>query len=246
MPIGACAAMQDKGPCRAMRCAFQQSTANVLHGCVRFDALRQASSVRVVLNGETQTTCHVQRVHPPALHMFRCTCQTSVQVLSHTTGHTCHVQVVATLGPAAVALASHTQQPAQRLLVDEYALDSSTSSYTLHSAAVELTTYLHNKGLRIALVPDVKSAATAATAFWAAVASGRQPDEALECVHLPNSVAVAMGLRSAQSSNSVLMVAPTAFGFNEEAAQDNSFMHAAEKPQKDSFLTEEVRLQWGP
>ncbi|KAF6262116.1 Amidinotransferase [Scenedesmus sp. NREL 46B-D3] len=49
-----------------------------------------------------------------------------------------------------------------------------------------------------------------------------------------------MGLRSAQSSNSVLMVAPTAFGFNEEAAQDNSFMHAAEKPQKDSFLTEEV------
>ena len=32
------------------------------------------------------------------------------------------------------------------------------------------------------------------------------------------------GLR--QSSNDVLMVAPTAFGFNDQAAQDNHFMHA--------------------
>ena len=29
-----------------------------------------------------------------------------------------------------------------------------------------------------------------------------------------------------QSTNEVLMVAPTAFGFNAEAAQDNSFMHS--------------------
>jgi hypothetical protein len=152
------------------------------------------------------------------------------------------VQVVATLGPAAVALASHTQHPSQRLLADEYSFNSSTSSYTLTTASVELATYLHSKGLKIALVPDVKAAAAAATAYWAAVASGKEDEDALACVKLPNSVAVALGLRSAQSSSSVLMVAPTAFGFNEEAAQDNSFMQAAQKPEKGSLLTEEVSM----
>lgn len=34
-----------------------------------------------------------------------------------------------------------------------------------------------------------------------------------------------MGVR--QSTNHVLMVAPTAFGFNDQAAQDNHFMHAS-------------------
>lgn len=43
-----------------------------------------------------------------------------------------------------------------------------------------------------------------------------------------------------QSTNEVLMVAPTAFGFNEQAAQDNSFMHAAAKPGEGSGLTREV------
>ena len=33
------------------------------------------------------------------------------------------------------------------------------------------------------------------------------------------------GLR--QSTNEVLMVAPTAFGFNAETAEDNSFMHSS-------------------
>jgi hypothetical protein len=141
-----------------------------------------------------------------------------------------------------VALASHTQQPSQRLLVDEYSFNSSTSSYALTTASAELATYLHNKGLKIALVPDVKAAAVAAAAFWEAVASGKEDEEALACVRLPNSVAVALGLRSAQSSSSVLMVAPTAFGFNEEAAEDNSFMQAAQKPEKGSKLTEEVSL----
>uniref|UniRef100_A0A383VAN1 Amidinotransferase n=1 Tax=Tetradesmus obliquus TaxID=3088 RepID=A0A383VAN1_TETOB len=149
-------------------------------------------------------------------------------------------EVVAVLGPGAVALASHTQRPAQRFVVDQYALNSSTGCWTLRSTSAELATYLHNKGLKIALVPDVKAAAAAATAFWTASASGQAAEEVLEAVKLPNSVAVAMGLRSAQSTNSVLMVPPTAFGFNEQAAQDNSFMTAAEQPQKDSSLTAEV------
>ncbi len=36
------------------------------------------------------------------------------------------------------------------------------------------------------------------------------------------------------------MVAPTAFGFNEQAAQDNSFMHAAAKPGEGNELTRQV------
>lgn len=77
----------------------------------------------------------------------------------------------------------------------------------------------------MALVPDVSAAAAALT--------GGAPG-------LPNSVASATQLRSMQSTNHVLMVAPTAFGFNEQAAQDNSFMQAAAKPEEGSDLTQKV------
>lgn len=40
-----------------------------------------------------------------------------------------------------------------------------------------------------------------------------------------NSSRAAASRGPRQSTNEVLMVAPTAFGFNEEAAQDNTFMH---------------------
>lgn len=39
--------------------------------------------------------------------------------------------------------------------------------------------------------------------------------------------AKAMKQGSRQCTNEVLMVAPTAFGFNDQTAQDNSFMHAS-------------------
>lgn len=82
------------------------------------------------------------------------------------------------------------------------------------------------RSLNVALVPDVAAA-------LAAAGGGR--------TGLPNSVASAAKLRSMQSTNHVLMVAPTAFGFNEQAAQDNSFMHAATKPGEGSDLTRQVR-----
>jgi hypothetical protein len=84
------------------------------------------------------------------------------------------------------------------------------------------------RSLNVALVPDVAAA-------LAAAGGGR--------TGLPNSVASAAKLRSMQSTNHVLMVAPTAFGFNEQAAQDNSFMHAATKPGEGSDLTRQV--SWG-
>lgn len=44
-----------------------------------------------------------------------------------------------------------------------------------------------------------------------------------------NSSRAALEARfSRQSSNEVLMVAPTAFTFNEQTAQDNHFMHTAD------------------
>lgn len=134
------------------------------------------------------------------------------------------VQVVVSLGRGAVALAAHTQYAPQRLLVDEYQR-SSNGSYTLAASATELATYLQRKGLSVALVPDVTAAAAAAAALR---------------TKIPNSVAAATKLRSMQSTNSVLMVAPTAFGFNEQAAQDNSFMNQAETPQQGSSLTRQV------
>jgi len=134
------------------------------------------------------------------------------------------------LGPSAVALAAHTQQTARRMLVDEY--DRQGNGYVLSSAATELAFYLHKKALKVALVPDVPAAVAAAAA---AGHTGRPTTAGIL-----NSVAAAAGLRSMQSTNSVLMVAPTAFGFNEQAAQDNSFMHAAEQPQEHSSLTARV------
>jgi hypothetical protein len=116
------------------------------------------------------------------------------------------------------------------VLVDEYAR-SKGGSFTLQTPATELATYLNRRSMRVALVPDV------AEAFAAAATAGRPEMRTT----LPNSVAAATKYRSMQSTNNVLMVAPTAFGFNEQAAQDNSFMHAADKPQEHSSLTAKVR-----
>lgn len=64
---------------------------------------------------------------------------------------------------------------------------------------------MHREGLRVCYVPDVANAA-----------HGKY-----------NSTAAALkSLGARQSTNQVLMVAPTAFEFNEQAAQDNFFMHS--------------------
>ncbi|MEW5303845.1 MAG: hypothetical protein WDW36_006499 [Sanguina aurantia] len=47
-----------------------------------------------------------------------------------------------------------------------------------------------------------------------------------------------------QSTNTILMVSPTAFGFNEQAAQDNSFMHVASAPGAGSELTRTVLREY--
>jgi hypothetical protein len=86
----------------------------------------------------------------------------------------------------------------------------------------------------MALTPDV---AAAAAAVNATIGGSSKIDLRGRVL---NSVAAAAQRGVAQSTNRVLMVAPTAFGFNDQAAQDNSFMHKAEKPQEGSPLTRAV------
>jgi hypothetical protein len=136
-------------------------------------------------------------------------------------------QLVSPLTRGAVALDSASLQPENALVVDEYTHDTASGRWGLRRAAVAAAEFLHAQGLRVSLVPDVAAAAAAGGSEGVGNA-----------VH-----AVRSGL-SPQSTNHVLMVAPTAFGFNEQAAQDNAFMHASTKAQEGGNpLTNQVR--WG-
>ncbi|GFR43262.1 hypothetical protein Agub_g4323 [Astrephomene gubernaculifera] len=136
-------------------------------------------------------------------------------------------QLLRPLSPSSVAVAaSLASAPEERAVVDSYRLAPEGDRYVLeagqqqeqgqqggpgaggHGGAVatDLISFLRAHRKRVALVPDVASVAAEATPVVGARKSVRQ------------------------STNEVLMVAPTAFGFNEQAAQDNSFMHAASKP----------------
>lgn len=115
-----------------------------------------------------------------------------------------------------------TCNPSRRVVVDEYVLDKEAKVYRLKSMSNDLISYLHSHHVKMALVPDVDSPAA------------------------PESTpvkAARWGVR--QSSNRIMQVAPTAFGFNEQAAQDNSFMQVADKPGEGSgLLTREVLREY--
>ncbi|KAG2502170.1 hypothetical protein HYH03_000657 [Edaphochlamys debaryana] len=119
-------------------------------------------------------------------------------------------QLLKPLGPSQLAAAaSLASDPAARAVVDCYSLQG--DRYALEAGpgavATDLLDFLKAHRQRVALLPDV----------------------ALPGLERATPVVgTTKGVR--QSSNEVLMVAPTAFGFNEQAAQDNSFMHAAAKP----------------
>ncbi|KXZ48175.1 hypothetical protein GPECTOR_30g271 [Gonium pectorale] len=121
---------------------------------------------------------------------------------------------------SSVAVAAElASAPEARALVDVYsAAPGGEGGYRLESVATDLISWLRSQRQRVALVPDVGAAGLAAAT---------------------PVVGASKGVR--QSSNEVLMVAPTAFGFNEQAAQDNSFMHAAAKPgEGGNALTRQV------
>eukprot|EP00899_Mesostigma_viride_P013987 jgi/Mesvir1/2258/Mv19306-RA.1 len=93
--------------------------------------------------------------------------------------------------------AAVTNEPAQRKLVDEYILDEYTGEFVLSCQGHDLLRFLNDEGVRVHLAPDSK--------FFS---SGKP---------LVSEVR--------QSTNEVLMLAPTAFESNSLTAQDNAFMN---------------------
>ena len=124
--------------------------------------------------------------------------------------------LVARLADGAAAVASHGGDVSRRLVVDEYLLTKNVKDpaagsgfhYALSRPGAPLTTALRDAGVRVSHAHDVSLAARSATNSARAAALG--------------------GAR--QSTNTVLMVSPTAFGFNAQAAEDNYFMHANPGP----------------
>ncbi|KAL4856191.1 hypothetical protein ACK3TF_003331 [Chlorella vulgaris] len=110
---------------------------------------------------------------------------------------------VAALGPHKVAVAAELTHPHNRLIVDNYEL-SDDGSYRLSSVGTDMVRFFKQHDLHTILVPDVLAAQDG----------------------LFTSVRGAQG-GIKQSTNEVLMVAPTAFVFNPQAAQDNTFMNSA-------------------
>ncbi|KAL3139071.1 hypothetical protein ABBQ32_005868 [Trebouxia sp. C0010 RCD-2024] len=109
---------------------------------------------------------------------------------------------IASLAEGQVAVHSAAAFEPQGIVVDEYVKDSARGVYRLTNIATDLLRLLRREGIKVCAVPDVTTAAK------------------------QNSVK-AMQRGSRQCTNEVLMVAPTAFGFNDQTAQDNSFMHAS-------------------
>ncbi len=79
--------------------------------------------------------------------------------------------------------------------------------------------FLKREGLRVVHAPDVQAAKHAE--------------------YNSSRAAACRGPR--QSTNEVLMVAPTAFGFNAEAAEDNSFMHSGLSEEQTTVPTNHLR-----
>ncbi|MEW5308120.1 MAG: hypothetical protein WDW38_000101 [Sanguina aurantia] len=122
-----------------------------------------------------------------------------------------------------LAMSSDLCRPHSRTLVDEYDVDAATGAARRRpwSFPVDLVSYVHQQEILSVLVPDVEAAEV----------------EAMTAVR-----GASLGVR--QSTNTILMVSPTAFGFNEQAAQDNSFMHVASAPGAGSELTRTVLREY--
>ncbi|EFN55864.1 hypothetical protein CHLNCDRAFT_145449 [Chlorella variabilis] len=122
---------------------------------------------------------------------------------AHDDSHRALAQEVAALGPDKVAVASDLTHPHNRLIVDDYEL-AEDGQYRLRTVGTDLLRFFKQHDMHTILVPEV--AAAAAGTSTSAKAAHR-------------------GIK--QSTNEVLMVAPTAFVFNDQAAQDNTFMNSA-------------------
>ncbi|KAK3237066.1 hypothetical protein CYMTET_52833, partial [Cymbomonas tetramitiformis] len=117
------------------------------------------------------------------------------------------------LSDRSVAVHASLRDQHNRVVVDEYACGPD-GDYHLISNSTDLFRYLHGEDVRVSFVPHLDGP------FNSVRAGSNTATRTLK-----------------QSTNEVVMVAPTAFGFNPQAAQDNSFMNA-EAP--SSGVTETV------
>ncbi|KAL4433427.1 hypothetical protein ABPG77_010280 [Micractinium sp. CCAP 211/92] len=122
---------------------------------------------------------------------------------AHDDSHRALGAEVAAVGPQQVAVAADLTHPHNRLIVDDYEL-ARDGNYRLRTVGTDLLRFLKQHDMHTIMVPDVKAAAAG---------------------QLTSAVGAQRGIK--QSTNEVLMVAPTAFVFNDQAAQDNTFMNSA-------------------
>eukprot|EP00890_Picochlorum_soloecismus_P005996 jgi/Picsp_1/6398/NSC_03746-R1_amidinotransferase family protein len=116
------------------------------------------------------------------------------------------------IGAHTVAVSSEVTKTNERLVVDLYDLHPGGDSYHLQTIGTDLLRYLKGNGLRVRQVPDLAQAVK----------------------NLKDS------LTHKQSTNEVLMVAPTAFVYNDQAAQDNSFMNTETGEILKTSVTQQV------
>eukprot|EP01025_Chloroclados_australasicus_P065579 TRINITY_DN8935_c0_g1_i1.p1 TRINITY_DN8935_c0_g1~~TRINITY_DN8935_c0_g1_i1.p1 ORF type:complete len:514 (-),score=70.60 TRINITY_DN8935_c0_g1_i1:194-1528(-) len=112
-------------------------------------------------------------------------------------------EIMSDLGNGSVAICSRFTDGKDRLVMDVYAWQEGTDGHQVNDIATDPADMLDTLEFEVCHVNDVG--------------------------HVSKSNA-AKGLQQGirQSSNEVVMVAPTAFTFNEQAAQDNTFMHSAQ------------------
>lgn len=130
-------------------------------------------------------------------------------------------QMLRKIGPSSVAVSTEVLKPDHQLLVDEYNTSGSTLSPI--SSSRTLLRFLSDKGINTVFSPP--------SSF---VTEGGLLDRNVIKVNKQSPQ---------QSTNSLLMVAPTAFQYNEEAAKDNKFMNTPDEEHIGSqVLREHGRL----
>ena len=115
------------------------------------------------------------------------------------------------IGAHSIAVSSDLTKSHERLVVDLYDLLPGGHEYHLKTIGTDLLRYLKGNGLVVRQVPSFLEL----------------KKELESSIHK-------------QSSNEVLMVAPTAFVFNDQAAQDNSFMNTNTGEKIQLSVTQQV------
>lgn len=129
-------------------------------------------------------------------------------------------QMLKKIGPSSVAVSTEVFKPDHQVLVDEY--KASGSEMCPISSSRTLLKFLSDKGINAVFSPPCNFG--------------------VEGGSLDKNTVITAETSHQQSTDSFLMVAPTAFQFNAEAAKDNKFMNA---PDMEHIGTQVLREHGG-